>query len=87
MPSPDPKPQSDRRPGLFDSLKYRCGFCRVVQHRVPRNFAWHLIRVLGLSRYYCPHCFQIQIRPSGWLRLVMLPFRVVAHCLVALRNL
>ncbi len=63
---------------LFELLRYRCGFCRKVMARVPPTAFWFLAGVLGLRKYYCPHCFQVRVRPFGWLKVLLVPFRLMA---------
>ena len=33
-----------------------------------------VLTVLGLRHLQCPHCFEVRLRPYGWLRLLLLPF-------------
>ena len=59
-------------------LRYRCDFCRNVRVRVPLTALGFLVWLLGFRGYYCPHCFQVRIRPCGWLKLLLAPFRFIA---------
>ena len=65
----------------LQSLKYKCHFCRNVLLKVPLSGLWLILAVLGVRCWYCPHCFEIRIRPCGWLRLVLAPFWAVINML------
>ncbi len=61
-----------------EALRYRCGFCRKVMVRVAPTAFWFLAGLLGFRQYYCPHCFQVRVRPFGWLKVLLRPFRFIA---------
>gem|GEM_PF-420367 len=65
-----------------DALRHRCGFCRVIMRTVPLTFLWGMVWPLGLRRYYCPHCFEMRVKPTGWLLMVLAPFRLVIRLLL-----
>ena len=65
----------------LESLKYKCHFCRNVLLKVPLSGLWLILAVLGVRCWYCPHCFEMRIRPCGWLRLVLAPFWAVFNML------
>ena len=55
-------------------IVYRCRFCRDQLKPMPYRLADAVFFVLGLRPHYCPHCFEISLRPAGWLRIVWWPF-------------
>ncbi|MFO0977363.1 MAG: hypothetical protein U0996_13265 [Planctomycetaceae bacterium] len=37
--------------------------------------------ILGFREYYCPHCFEIRVRPAWWLKWLVAPFRYLWQAL------
>lgn len=59
-------------------LRYRCDFCRNVRVPIPLTAVWLFVWLLGFRQDYCPHCFQVRVRPCGWLKMLLMPFRIIA---------
>jgi hypothetical protein len=76
----------DQKPGCCSHLRYKCGFCREILVPVPATILWYAATLAGCGRFYCPHCFEIQIRPCGWLRWLLLPIRMVASRFLETRS-
>jgi hypothetical protein len=68
-------------PKWTDSIRYKCHFCRNVLLKVPSDSVWFLFLLLGFRRFYCPHCFEMRIRPCGWLRGLLAPAWILFNVL------
>lgn len=55
---------------LQQASPYKCGFCQEFLRPVPLSVA-ECFRALTLTRtHFCPHCFDVFVRPAGLLRHV-----------------
>ena len=62
---------------MAEALRYKCSFCRAHMSKVPLTLLWIPLWLIGFRQYYCVHCFEIRIRPTGWLRWLLSPFRML----------
>lgn len=80
-PAGRPMSASKHSPRWIEAIRYKCHFCRNVLRKVPLESIWFLLLPLGFRRLYCPHCFEMKIRPSGWLRLLISPLWILFNFL------
>jgi hypothetical protein len=72
---------SQHSPSWKKSLQYKCSFCREYLRKVPLTAFWLMLLLFGFRRYYCPHCFQMRVRPGGWLKMALAPFWLILNVL------
>lgn len=60
-------------------VEYKCHFCRDRLKTVEPTMREYALALFGLRNHFCPHCFEISLRPVGWLKLLTSPLVVLAR--------
>lgn len=62
-------------------VEYKCYFCRESLKPIAPSIGERLLTLAGVRHLYCPHCFEVKLRPWGWLKVMLWPFVFVSRCL------